>query len=401
MTAVDVNAVVEGPVDAPVVLLAGSLGSTLEMWDSQLPALAERFRVVRYDARGHGRSPVPPGPYALDDLVDDAVALLDRLGVVRAHVVGLSLGGMTALRLAAREPHRVDRVAVLCCSALLGPAAAWTERAAIVRAQGTVAVAPAVVSRWFTPELRATRPDLVERMEAMVAATPAEGYAGCCEAIAAMDLRADLERVEAPLLAIAGAADPATPPEHLAAVADGAVSGQLLVLPRAAHLASVERPEAVSAALLTHLGAPHVTDAHSLRARGMRVRRAVLGDAHVDRAVARTTPLTAPFQDLITRYAWGDVWSRPGLDRRTRSQLTLALLSALGHEAELAMHVRAAVRNGLTAEEIGEVLLHTAVYAGVPAANSALAVAQEVLDELGLDGAAPGTSADEDADEEP
>lgn len=114
---------------------------------------------------------------------------------------------------------------------------------------------------------------------------------------------------------------------------------------------------------------------------GMEVRRAVLGDAHVDRAVANTTPFTAPFQEFITRYAWGSVWTRPGLDRRARSMITLTALTALGRENEIAMHVRAALRNGLTAEEIGEVLLHTAVYAGVPAANAAFAIAQRVLDE--------------------
>ena len=379
------HAVEEGRPDGPVVLLAGSLGSTLEMWDPQVPALSERYRVVRYDARGHGRSPVPPGPYALDDLVDDAVALLDRLGVERAHVVGLSLGGMTALRLAAREPHRVDRLAVLCSSSLLGPASAWQERARLVRAEGTAAVAPTVVQRWFTPALREQRPELVRAMELMVGATPADGYASCCEAIAAMDLRADLARVACPTLALAGAEDPATPPEHLAAIAQGVAGAQLLVLPGAAHLANVEQSAAVNAALLTFLGGSAAPSDASRRASGMQVRRAVLGDEHVDRAVGRTTALTAPFQDLITRYAWGDVWSRPGLDRRTRSCLTLALLAALGHEAELALHVRAAVANGLTAEEIGEVLLHTAVYAGVPAANSAFAVAARVLAELGLD----------------
>jgi 4-carboxymuconolactone decarboxylase len=122
-------------------------------------------------------------------------------------------------------------------------------------------------------------------------------------------------------------------------------------------------------------------------AEGMEVRRAVLGDAHVDRAVANTTEFTAPFQDFITRYAWGDVWTRPGLDRRTRSVVTLTVLTALGHENELAMHVRAAVRNGLSADEIGEVLLHTAVYAGVPAANTAFAIAQRVLAELAAESA--------------
>ena len=387
MTAVDVHVVVDGPADAPAVLLLGSLGSTLEMWEPQLPALSERYRVVRYDTRGHGHSPVPAGPYALDDLVDDAVGVLDRLGLASASVVGLSLGGMTGLRLAAREPHRVDRLVVLCSSAHLG-GAAWTERAALVRAQGTAAVAEAVVGRWFTEALRAQDPALVSRMQAMVTGTPAEGYAPCCEAIAGTDLRSDLPRVAAPTLTIAGAQDPATPPEHLAAVAAAVPDGCALVLPQAAHLASWEQAPAVNAAVLTHLGAGGGGPDAARRRAGMRVRREVLGDEHVDRAIAGTSELTAGFQDLITRYAWGDVWSRPGLDRRTRSLLTLALLAALGHEKELALHVRAAITNGVTPAEVSEVLLHTAVYAGVPAANSAFAVAQQVLGE-------PDGSADE------
>jgi 3-oxoadipate enol-lactonase/4-carboxymuconolactone decarboxylase len=150
------------------------------------------------------------------------------------------------------------------------------------------------------------------------------------------------------------------------------------VLARAAHLAPVEQAAAVTAALLAHLD-PAGESAHD---RGARVRRAVLGDAHVDAAAAAQTPFTAPFQEFITRQAWGEVWSRPGLDRRSRSMVTLAVLAALGHERELALHVRAAVTNGLTAAEISEVLLHTAVYAGVPAANSAFAVAARVLAEL-------------------
>lgn len=380
MTAVALHAVVEGPEDAPVVLMLGSLGSTLEMWDPQAAALVGPYRVVRPDTRGHGRSPVPPGPYAIDDLVDDALALLDRLGVARAHVVGLSLGGMTAMRLAVRAPERVDRMALLCTSALLGPRSLWTDRASAVRSAGTGSIAQAVVDRWFTA---AAGDDLVGPARAMVAGIPDEGYAGCCLAIADMDQRADLPRISAPTLAIAGADDPATPPEHLRQIADAVPAARLLVLPGAAHLASWEQPTAVNAALLLHLSGGTSDD--DRRRGGMAVRRAVLGDEHVDRAVARTTALTEPFQDLITRYAWGDVWSRPGLDRRTRSMLTLSLLTALGHEHELGMHVRAAVTNGVTPAEIGEVLLHSAVYAGVPAANRMLAVAQGVLAELGLD----------------
>lgn len=256
MAAVAVHHEVNGPADAPVVVLSNSLGSTLQMWDAQLDALAERFRVVRYDTRGHGRSPVPAGPYTIDDLADDVVALLDRLGIERAHLVGLSLGGMTGLRLAARNPERVDRLVALCTGAHLEPSSAWTDRAATVRAGGTAAVAEAVVGRWFTPGHLEANPAVRKESEEMVARTPAEGYASCCEVIATMDLRSDLGRIAAPTLAIAGADDPATPPAHLQAIAESVQDGRLLVVPDAAHLASAQQPETVTAAILDHLGAP-------------------------------------------------------------------------------------------------------------------------------------------------
>ena len=255
MTAVDLAYTVDGSADAPVVLLSNSLGATRAMWDPQVPALAERYRVVTYDTRGHGESPVPEGPYTLDDLVDDAVALLDEVGAPRAHVVGLSLGGMTAMRLAAREPGRVHRLALLCTSSLLGQRSTWVERAATARTQGTGELAPTVVGRWFTPGFAAAHPDLVARMQAMIAGTPDEGYAGCCEAIADMDLRADLASISAPTLVIAGEDDPATPPEHLRAIADGIDGAELLTLRPAAHLANVEQALQVTGALLGHLDA--------------------------------------------------------------------------------------------------------------------------------------------------
>jgi len=254
MTAVEVHHVVTGRDDGPVIVLSNSLGSTMAMWDANRASLDERFRVVRYDTRGHGGSPVPDGPYAIDDLTDDVVALLDRLDVEAAHFVGLSLGGMTGMRLAARNPERVDRLVLLCTSAKLDPPSVWTDRAATVRARGTQAVAESVVGRWFTPAYLDARPAVRAASEEMVAGTSTEGYAGCCEAIAQMDLRADLPAISAPTLAIAGADDPATPPRHLEAIADAVTDGRLLLVDDAAHLANMQRPDIVTPAILEHLG---------------------------------------------------------------------------------------------------------------------------------------------------
>jgi 3-oxoadipate enol-lactonase len=248
-----IDASADLPLDAPTVVLSNSLGSTLTMWDQQVAALAQHFRVVRYDTRGHGGSPVPDGPYTIDDLADDVLDLLDRLDLERVHFVGLSLGGMTSMRLAARNPERVDRLAVLCTSAMFGPAQSWHDRAAMVRAQGSSAVAEAVVGRWYTNGFADRHPDRIATARAMVASTPAEGYASCCEVIATMDLTGDLASITAPTLAIAGADDPATPPWHLERIATGVANGRLVVVPESAHLANDEQPATVTAGLLEHL----------------------------------------------------------------------------------------------------------------------------------------------------
>jgi 3-oxoadipate enol-lactonase / 4-carboxymuconolactone decarboxylase len=360
--------VIEGPDDAPVVVFAGSLGSTTAMWDAQAAALAGEFRVVRCDHRGHGGSPAPPGPYTVDELASDVLAQLDELGVERAAFVGLSLGGAVGQLLALRAPERIERLAVCCTSSHFGAPENWTDRAATVRDGGVAAVAPAVLERWLTP---AAPPAMRERLEAMLLSVDPEGYAACSEAIARFDARGQLGALRLPVLAIAGSDDPATPPEWLEEIAAEVPGARLHVIEGARHIANVEFAAEFNRVLFPFLrgGA------------GMRVRREVLGDAHVDASIERTTAFTADFQDLITRYAWGEIWTRPGLDRRMRSAITLTALVAGGHENELAMHTRAALRNGLTADEIKEVLLQTAIYCGVPAANSAFAVARRVIDE--------------------
>lgn len=251
-TGVDVSYSVDGPPDAPVLVLGGSLGSTREMWEPQVEPLARDFRVVRYDTRGHGESPVPDGPYTIADLGGDVVRLLDRLGAQRVHFAGLSIGGMTGMWLAAHAPERVDRLALICTSALLGPPEAWAQRAAAVLKEGAGVVADTVVSRWFTPEFARREPETVARMRDMIAATPPAGYAGCCTAIERMDLRADLARISAPTLAIAAAEDPATPPEHLERIAEGIGGAELRVVEHAAHVASWEAADEVTALLRSH-----------------------------------------------------------------------------------------------------------------------------------------------------
>jgi 3-oxoadipate enol-lactonase len=250
---VDLNYRLEGPEDAPVLVLSSSLGTTMAMWDEQAAALRERFRLVRYDHRGHGESPVPPGPYRLEELGRDALALLDRLGVERFSWCGLSLGGMVGMWVASEAPERVERLVLCCTSARLGPPEMWAERAAKVRQGGMEAVADAVISRWFTPGFHEEHPETFAWAKEMLLGTPPEGYAGCCEAIRDMDLRGRLDEVRAPTLVIAGADDPATPSEHAGLIRDAIPDALLEVVPQAAHLANVERPGEVTRALLAHL----------------------------------------------------------------------------------------------------------------------------------------------------
>jgi len=243
MPACEVHHRLEGPPEAQAVVFINSLGAELSMWDPQALALRDSFRVVRYDARGHGVSPVPPGPCSVADLGGDLIALLDRLGLERASLCGVSLGGATALWVAAHAPARVDRLVVCCSSAFFDAYDAYMKRAELVRAKGAEVVADAVVRRWFTARMFDERPQDADRMREMIAATPAEGYAAGAEAVATIDLRADLAAIAAPTLVIAGAEDPATPPEHGRRIAAGIRGAEFAEVPAAAHLGNYERPQ--------------------------------------------------------------------------------------------------------------------------------------------------------------
>jgi 3-oxoadipate enol-lactonase len=239
--------------DGPPLVLAGSVGSSLAMWEPQLPALADHFRVVCVDHRGHGRSPVPPGPYAIADLAMDVLALLDRLGEREVSLCGLSLGGMVGMWLAAHVPERISALALLATSAYLGRAR-WEQRIAAVEAGGMASIVDPVMALWFTQEFRARHPDQVARFAATMAETPQEGYLGCCAAIRDMDQRADVPKISAPTLVMVGADDAATSPEHARNLAERIAGARLEVVPGAAHLVNVERPDTVTHHLLDHFG---------------------------------------------------------------------------------------------------------------------------------------------------
>lgn len=241
-----------GPPGAPVVVLGNALGTTTSLWEPQLAVLHRRFRVLRYDHRGHGGSPAAPGPYRIDDLGDDVLELLDALRLTRVSYCGVSLGGMVGMWLAGHAPERVERLVLCCTAATFASSRPWLDRAAAVRASGTGSIASGVVGRWFTPAFRERSPEVVAAFEAGLSNVDDEGYAGCCDALASLDLRSVLPVIEAPTAVIAGAHDEATPASCGRFVAERVPDASFHVVD-AAHLANVEAADEVSAILEEHL----------------------------------------------------------------------------------------------------------------------------------------------------
>lgn len=371
---------VDGPVGAPAVLLINSLGTTLDMWSAQAEAWSPHLRVIRYDTRGHGQSGVPPGDYTLEDLGNDAIRVLDAVGVDSAHICGISLGGLTAMWLGVRQPARVRSLVIANTAARVGTAQRWADRIAKVRGEGMAAVAAMAMPTWFSAAFREREPATVARFREIVASINPDGYAGCCAALRDADLRDEISRIRTFALVVAGDQDTSTTLADAEAISL-AIRGSTLLTLNGAHLTNVECAESFS----RHAGAVFqvMSSPNDQAAEGERMRRRILGDAHVDRSMTNATPLNAEFLDLITRYVWGEIWTRPGLDQRTRRVLVIGTMVALGRWEEFALHVRAAVvEGGFAVDDIKEIILQQAVYCGVPAANHALGVAAKVLAEI-------------------
>jgi 3-oxoadipate enol-lactonase len=245
---------VDGPEGAPALLLCNSLSSDLTMWDDQVPVWSKRYRIIRYDQRGHGRSAVH-GSYSMDQLGQDAVGVMDALGVRTAHWCGLSLGGMVGMWMLTHAPERIERAVLANTAAYMGPAALWNGRIETARRGGMEALVEPTIERWFPEHFRKAAPDTMERMRAMILRTPVAGYQGCCAAIRDMDQRQTIRGISRPVLVIIGARDPATKPADGELIASSIPDAQTVTLD-AAHISNVEQPEAFASAVLDFLSQP-------------------------------------------------------------------------------------------------------------------------------------------------
>ncbi len=289
-----------GPEDAPFLVLLGSLGTNRQVWDGQVSLFSNWFRVVRVEHPGHDGGRAPKGPYTIEMLGQRVLGLIDVLGVGRAAIAGLSLGGLVAMWLAVEHPDRVEKLAVSGSAPQFSPPAMWQARAEQVRAEGTAPLVEAALARWFTPAFVGSHPEVISGYRAMFLGVDAEGYASCCDALSKGDITGQLGRITAPTLVLTGAKDPVVPPASAAATMQAIEGSSLSVLAGAAHLANVEQPDAFNSAVLDHLVGRQDE-------RGLATRRAVLGDAHVERSLSGATELSAPFQDFLNRWPWGDV----------------------------------------------------------------------------------------------
>ncbi len=380
---------VDGRAEAPPLLMVSSLGSDHAMWDPVLAGLTRHFRVIRMDKRGHGASDVSPGEYSMKLLGEDALAVADAAGASRFLYMGLSIGGMIGMWLAANAGDRVERMVLSNTSAQVSPQT-FDERITKIMLGGMASVTDMVMGRFFTDRYAARRTVHYETVRQTLLSIDPVGYAGCCAAIRDMELLTQLPRITAPTLVIGGSFDASTAPEQGQKIAQTLKNATYVELPTA-HFAHSEQPGRFIDLAVRFLGGSVVSGDPADRRLpeevryelGLARRREVLGREYVDARVSGVDPFAAGFQDLITRYAWGDIWTRPVLDDRSRRLLVLAMMIALGRWEEFRLHVGKGLAAELDPAELEELLLLATVYCGMPSGNTAFFHATQVMDNRG------------------
>lgn len=375
----------EGADGAPILVVLSELGSPALSWRQLIGPLSEQYSVLELDPLGAAELPAndTTAEATLEALGAYVIGALDEIGARRVHLAGLGLGGQVALWLSIHHADRVRRLALVGASAAVADQAAWQERADRAAAGEQQSAADDLAAAWLTPDFAERNGSLVTELRAGIGALSADRFARLAAVAAQIDLSVDLAQVTAPSLFIAGRADTDVRASVLSELSDLVPSSRASMIHGAGHLVTVEQPGLLLRALLEHFESAATMTA------GYASRREALGDAHVDKTIASINAYTEPFQDFLTRYCWGEVWTRPNLSRRDRSLATIASLVTLGAEHEIGIHVRAGLRHGLTITEIQETLQHLALYAGLPRAFSAMQFVNRLLIEEGLVDATP------------
>jgi 3-oxoadipate enol-lactonase / 4-carboxymuconolactone decarboxylase len=355
-------------------VFGNSLGTDFRIWDEVIAILKPHGSILCFDKRGHGLSEAPKGEVAIKDYVSDIVGLMDFLGIKKCVYVGLSIGGIIGQKMATTHPERISYLILSNTAPKIGNNDAWNGRINAVQTNGLASITDAVMQRWFSEKFHTERATELTGYKMMLQNTSPTGYNRACEAIRDEDLTENIKKIKLPTLCIGGSVDLSTPPALVQAMSASIKKSKCEIIEGVGHLPCVENPTKTAELILDFI-APSL----NLFEQGMKTRRAVLGDEHVNRAEANKTDFDKDFQTYITNSAWGAIWSRPGLTKRERSMITIAVLASLGHEEELAMHLRATKNTGATEADIKETLLHIAIYAGVPVTNGAMKIAKKVF----------------------
>lgn len=367
----------------PVVVCAHALGCDQSIWHGVIDRFDAGQAVLTYDLRGHGasgRQDDPKTPLTLQTLSDDLIALLDALGITGVILCGVSIGGMVAQQVAVTRPDLIRALVLSNTAARIGTQTRWHERIEAVQRHGLPSLADDILTQWFARDFRDAHPAAWLGHKAMLQRNDPAAYIQACGALRDGDLTDGTGQITRPTTCISGTMDGSVTPVQVAELANLIEGAEHVTLKGSGHLPCLDAPQAVAEIIcaMIHKTTPPLDRQKA----GMAVRRAVLGDAHVDAAQTARTSFDDAFQSLIIEGAWGTVWASDAIPHRERSMLTLALLAALGNFDEIPMHVRATARTGASAADIREVFQHVAIYAGVPRANHALRLAKQTLAEM-------------------
>lgn len=353
-----------------------SLGTDFRIWDGVVADLKHYGNILRFDKQGHGLSSLLNTNQSIKTYAQDVLGLMDALGIEKAVIVGLSIGGIIGQYLGVNHADRVEKLILSNTAPKIGTQDSWNIRINKVKTDGIASITEGVMKVWFSDNFHENRSAELQGYKTMLANSNTEGYISACVAIRDNDLREGITHINIPTLCIAGSVDGSTPPDLVRSMADAIPNARYVLIDGVGHIPCVEDPKRVFKHIYEF---SFYEKAQTLYEKGMITRRAVLGNAHVDRAEANKTDFDKDFQEYITNSAWGAVWSRPTLTRRERSMITIAVLATLGHHEEVEMHLRATKNTGATLDDIKEVLLHIGIYAGVPVSNIAYKLAKKVF----------------------